>query len=88
MKVDKGFGRLKLSHENDREIYKFTQDDKMFYIIPSTWSTVSLPVNGSSAIIIDLIPDKSSEFTIQQIEPENGYAEIELKGDPVLVEIC
>ncbi|KAA0008992.1 MAG: hypothetical protein FE042_00535 [Thermoplasmata archaeon] len=70
------------------EIYEFTQDGKMFYIIPSTWSTVSLPVNCSSAIIIDLIPDKSGEFTIRQIEPENGYVEIELKGDPVLAEIC
>ncbi len=82
------FDSAKLLHENDREIYKFTQDGKMFYIIPSTWSTVSLPVNGSSAIIIDLVPDKSGRFTTQQIEPENGYVEIELKGDPVLVEIC
>lgn len=36
--------------------------------------------------VTDLAPDKGGDFTSYELGSENGYVNIELKGNPLLVE--
>jgi len=68
------------------KLYRFIQNGKEYYVIPTLEESIKLPVNGSTVREIALIPvNEDGEFRSYILEAQNDYVTISLEDGSVLV---